>query len=849
MDNNTNLKRSDRRKRKEKNKSTWKSILTFFIYAILILTFAGIGAVGGKVLAIIKNTPPLSQDALTSQKQSSIVYAQDSSGQWTRVAILHGADNRMWVPIDKIPKDLQNAFVAIEDQRFYTNNLGIDPKRIVGALIADIKAGGKPVEGASTITQQLIKNTMLSDQKTLTRKIQEAVLAWQLERKYSKQQILEAYLNTIYLGGPNVNAYGVQAASLAYFGKDVSQLDLAESAMIAGITNNPSLYSPYANIKEATDRQHLVLSEMLKQGYITQEEYDKAIAEKLVYKKVNLTSYDHKYFIDQVINDVADALSKKLNISHDEAVNKIYNGGLRIYTTMDTNIQTYMEQAFANPKLFPVNSRIKDEVQGAMVVMDWRTGEVKGIVGGRDNSDRLRGFNRATQAFRQPGSSIKPLTVYGPALESGLTAATVVDDVPTAFGNWTPHNYESTTYRGLVTLREAITNSLNIPAVKVVNTIGVNTSASYGKKFGLDITKNDMYLPALALGGLYKGVSPLQEAAAYGAIANGGVYTSPTTFTKITDADGNVILDNKPQRHVVLSEQNAYILESMMQDVVNYGTGTHARLPNMPVAGKTGTTDKYNNAWFTGFTPYYVASVWMGYDNNEISIRDDRRGVVVGGSFPAEMWRTVMLQVHKDLKYKDFTRPSGIISVTVCKDSGELPTDLCKQDPRGDRTYTEIFAQGTQPTSFCTVHVTAKVNSANGKLATAFTPPDLVKDEVFINPPGRTPEQNAVAADGKYVIPTQYDDNNSILPGNSGQPSGDNSTPTNGTQPPNTSGDNNTGSTPPVNNQPGTSPGNNTGNTQQNPSNTQQNPDNSGQGTTTQNMLQKILSGIGNKKP
>lgn len=840
MDNNTNLKRSDRRKHKAKSKNSWKTIFTFFIYAFLILAFAGIGAAGGKVLAIIKNTPPLSQDALTSQKQSSIVYAKDNSGQWTRVAILHGADNRMWVSIDKIPKDLQNAIVAIEDQRFYTNNLGIDPRRIIGALIADIKAGGKPVEGASTITQQLIKNTMLSDQKTLTRKIQEAVLAWQLERKYSKQQILEAYLNTIYLGGPNVNAYGVQAASLAYFGKDVSQLDLAESAMIAGITNNPSLYSPYANIKEATERQHLVLSEMLKQGYISQEEYDKAIAEKLVYKKVNLTSYNHKYFIDQVINDVADALSKKLNISHDEAVNKIYNGGLRIYTTMDTNIQTYMEQAFANPKLFPVNSRIKDEVQGAMVVMDWRTGEVKGIVGGRDNSDTLRGFNRATQAFRQPGSSIKPLSVYGPALESGLTAATVVDDVPTTFGNWTPHNYESTTYRGLVTLREAITNSLNIPAVKVVDTIGVNTSASYGKKFGLDITKNDMYLPALALGGLYKGVSPLQEAAAYGAIANGGVYTSPITFTKITDADGNVILDNKPESHIVLSEQNAYILESMMQDVVNYGTGTHARLPNMPVAGKTGTTDEYNNAWFTGFTPYYVASVWMGYDNNKISIRDDRRGVVVGGSFPAEMWRTVMLQVHKDLKYKDFERPPGIVSVTVCKDSGDLPTDLCKQDPRGDRTYTEIFAQGTQPTNFCTVHVTAKVNSANGKLATAFTPPELVKDEVFINPPGRTPAQNAVAADGKYVLPTQYDDNNSILPGNNGQPNGDNNTPpADGTQPPNTGDVNNTGSNQPPDNQPGTSPGDNTGNAQQN-------SDNTGQGMS-QNLLQRIFPGIGSK--
>nr|WP_244262698.1 penicillin-binding transpeptidase domain-containing protein [Thermoanaerobacter siderophilus] len=471
---------------------------------------------------------------------------------------------------------------------------------------------------------------------------------------------------------------------------------------------------------------------------------------------------------------------KKLNISHDEAINKIYNGGLRIYSTMDLKIQSYVEEAFKNPELFPMNSKIKDEVQGAMVVMDWRTGEVKGLVGGRDTSNIVRGFNRATQAYRQPGSSIKPLTVYGPALESGLTAATVVDDVPTTFGNWTPHNYESSTYRGLVTLREALTHSLNIPAVKVVDRIGVATSANYGKKFGLDITKNDMYLPALALGGLYKGVTPLQEAAAYGAIANGGVYTTPITFTKVTDSEGNLILENKPLRHVVLSEQNAYILMNMMQDVVKYGTGTRAKLPNMPVAGKTGTTDNYSNAWFSGFTPYYVATVWMGYDNNSISLYDTRTGTkVVGGSYPAQLWKTVMLQIHKDLPYKDFVKPSGIISATVCRDSGELPTDLCHLDPRGDRTYTEIFAQGTQPTTYCTVHVMVKINSQNGKLATDLTPPDLVKEAVFIDPPGRTPAQNAVALDGKYVVPKEYDD---IVP--PPQNSTDGNAPGDNTQPP-----------------------------------------------------------------
>lgn len=810
MENNTQLRRSDRNKKKKSKKSAFKKVFNVVLWGIIILLLIGIGAVGGKVLAIIKNTPPLSQDALTKMKQSSIVYAKNSDGSWSQVAILHGSDNRLWVSIDKIPENLQNAVVAIEDQRFYKNNLGIDPKRIIGALLVDIKAGGKPVEGASTITQQLVKNTMLTDEKTLTRKIQEAVLAWQLEQKYTKKQILEAYLNTIYLGGPHINAYGVQAAALQYFGKDVSQLDLAECAMLAGITNNPSMYSPDSNIQQATERQHLVLSEMLKQGFITQEQYNAAINEKLhfVFKNLNLSTYSHGYFIDQVINDATDALVKKLGITKSEALNEIYNGGLRIYSTMDPNIQTVMENAFKNPKLFPVDPTTKEAVQGAMVVIDWKTGEIKGIVGGRNTNDFkyvTRGISFA-DSKRQPGSSIKPLTVYGPALQSGLTAATVVDDVPTTFTlpgakPYTPHNYESNYYHGLVTLREAITDSLNVPAVQVVNKIGINVSASYGKKFGLDITKNDMYLPALALGGLSQGITPIQEAAGYGAIANKGMYISPITFTKITDSTGKVLVDNKPEEHVVLSEQNAYILRSMMMDVVDHGTGTAAKLSNMDVAGKTGTSENSGNIWFSGFTPYYVGTVWMGYPSSNNPVKN--YGVPqVGGTFPAQMWRTVMAQIHQNLPPTHFTdKPSGIVYETVCKDSGELPTDLCRQDPRGDRTYTEMFAAGTQPTEYCTVHVSAQIDTLTGKLASSWTPPFLVKQEVFINPPGRTPEQNAYAADGKYVLPTQSDSGSDVLPGNNqndngaqtGNPStnsGDTTAPTNGTEPGNTNTEN-----------------------------------------------------------
>lgn len=841
MENNTNRRQSDKNKKANEKDKGKKKVLTVILWTILILILAGIGAIGGKVLAIIKTTPPLSQNAITKMKQSSIIYVKDNNGEWQRAALLHGADNRLWVSIDKIPKNLQNAVVAIEDQRFYKNNLGIDPKRIVGAMIADIKAGGKPVEGASTITQQLVKNTMLSDEKTMTRKIQEAVLAWQLEQKYSKQQILEAYLNTIYLGGPHINAYGVQAAALQYFGKDVSQLDLAESAMIAGITNNPSMYSPDSNMQMATERQHLVLSEMLKQGFINQDEYNNAINEKLnfVYKNLNLSTYSHGYFIDQVINDATNALSKKLGITKSEALNRIYNGGLRIYSTMDANIQTIMEDAFKNPKLFPVDPTKKEAVQGAMVIIDWKTGEVKGIVGGRNTNDFkyvTRGISFA-DSKRQPGSSIKPLTVYGPALESGLTAASVVDDVPTTFqvpGSkpYTPHNYESNYYHGLVTLREAITNSLNVPAVQVVNKIGIDVSASFGKKFGLDITSNDMYLPALALGGLSHGITPIQEAAGYGAIANKGMYVAPITFTVIKDAMGNTIIDNRPSKHAVLSEQNAYILRSMMQDVINRGTGTAARLSNMAVAGKTGTSEGAGNIWFSGFTPYYVGTVWMGYPSTNSTIYN--YGVSqVGGTFPTQMWKYVMEQVHKNLQPKQFDdKPSGIIYETVCRDSGELPTSLCHEDPRGDQTYTEMFADGTQPTSYCNVHVTAKINTLTGKLATAWTLPFLVKEEVFISPPGRTPAQNAAAADGKYVVPTQVDENTGQQPGDNNQNT------TNGTTP----GNNVNGTAPTNGTQPPVQPGNNTNsNGSNNNSGNQVQPPNKNQ-STIGNIINKILN-------
>lgn len=836
------------------------SILRVTLLMLMMVLAVAIGAAGGKVMAIVNSTPKLSPDALLAQNLSTSIYAKDSNGNWQRIALLHGVNNRLWVPISKIPKDLQNAVISIEDQRFRQHH-GIDFKRILGALIADIKSRSFS-EGGSTITQQLVKNTMLTDEKTLRRKIQEAVLAWQIENMYSKDQILEAYLNTIFLGSPNVNAYGVEAASLMYFGKDVSKLDLAECALIAGITNNPSLYSPYANPVEAKKRQELVLSMMLENGYITKEQYEKAKAEKLVYKTAEgIKDYQHQYFVDQVIEDVASELEKRENITHSEALKKIYTGGYKIYTTMDLRIQDAIEQSFKNNKLFPKDEIVKNyqgqniiEPQGAMVVLDPKTGEVKGMVGGRGNQEGKFLLNRAV-ARRQPGSSIKPITVYTPAIDNGYTAASVIDDAPVTFnikgsGPWSPKDYESGYYRGLVTLRTALQNSINIPAAKLVMALGVQTCYNYGIRFGLSLTHADSLSPAaLSLGALTQGVSPLEMAGAYGALANRGVYIKPITFTKVLDRNDNVIIDNKPIKRVVVTPQVAYIITNMMQSAVKAGTGTNALLPNMPVAGKTGTTEDYHDAWFAGFTPYYVGVVWMGYDKPKTMI--DRYGNrVVGGSYPAMMWKAVMEQVHQGLKYTDFYKPDGIVSAYVCQDSGDLPTDLCHQDPRGDRVYKEIFIQGTVPTTYCKVHVAAKIDISTGKLATPYCPPEFVQTRVFINPPDRPPELNKYTADGKYVVPTQYCDvhtskSSSGSTGNNtsgNNPSGNgnnsnqttNPSPNSGSQNTTNTGTNNTpsnGQTTPEQNQNATPPS-------QDNQNTNANPPPSNQGTTNRQPSQ-----------
>ncbi|SEF54732.1 penicillin-binding protein 1A [Caloramator fervidus] len=692
------------KKRKSKKRGVLNILLIILLSIFLFTIAAGIGI----TLAIIKSAPEIDANILDNLKQSSKIYDKDGNF----IEDFSDIQNRTIVPLNKIPRHVQNAFIAIEDERFWKHH-GIDPKRILGAIWYDIKTMSK-AQGASTITQQLIKNIALSPKKDFSRKIQEMYLALQLERKLSKEQILEAYLNTIYLGG---NAYGIQAASMYYFGKDVSELTVAEAALIAGLTQSPYKYYPYSkknkeNPKVYLDRQRTVLKKMLEQGYITQSEYNEAINQKLVFKsKESSNTMKYQWFIEAAIDQIAKDMANKLNISEGEAKQKLRTGGYNIYLTLDTKIQKAAEDILNNDsyfKQFKLQPYSPDEKspeiiqpQAAAVIMDPFTGEVRALVGGR-GPHPLRSINRATEVKRQPGSAIKPLAVYAPAIDLKIaTAATVIDDTPFSkdllalTGGWQPKNYDFS-YRGKVTVREAITRSINVVASKLLLEIGISNSLNYlQNKFHIStITNSDKYVAPLSLGGLTEGVYPIEMAAAYGVFANKGIYSEPILYTLVTDRYNNIILEKKPNQTKAISSQAAYIMLDMMKDVVRkpYGTGSRARFGSMPVAGKTGTTSDYTNVWFCGVTPYYSGVVWIGHDKPNKSIPG------LKSSLAAKIWGDIMKHAHEGLKVKDFPRPAGLIYEKVCPISGKYPNEYCP------KTITEIFIEGTQPVEICDYH-------------------------------------------------------------------------------------------------------------------------------------------------
>lgn len=696
----------------------------------IILSVIGIGTAGGILTWALKDMPAWNPTAL-EPNMPSYIYDKDGS----LIAKIF-VENRDPIDFKNVPDTVKSAFLSVEDIRFYEHN-GLDLRRIAGALFADIKAGSYD-QGASTITQQLVKRAFLTPDKTPKRKIQEAALAIQMERRFTKDNIFELYLNQIYFGE---GAYGIQSAAQVYFGKDVMNLNLEEAALLAALPKAPNSYDPFKDLEAATRRRNIVLANMAKYNFITEDQSKAASARPIVLSKESkskeLQNYKFPYFVDYV----TELLVNKYGES------QVYKGGLNVYTTLDPKVQTAAEQAMANPKNFPkakYDSKGLVQPQAAVVVLDPKTGFVKALVGGRDHKQK-RQFNRATDAVRQPGSTFKPIAVYGPALENGKTPSSVVNDVPTKFGSWQVRNYDGN-YRGYITYRTATAFSVNVAAVKIMNETGIQKSVAFAKKLGIStlLKEKDDNL-STALGGITKGVKPIELAAAYGAFANDGVYTAPTVITKIEDREHNILEEAKPKKTIAMKKTTAYQMTSMLQSVVTSGTGGSAALGKRPVAGKTGTTSDDKDAWFAGYTPELVCVVWMGHDTPKSMPK------VYGGTYPAKIWKSVMSTALQNVPVKPFSKPTGIITATVCSVSGLKPSDIC---PKEDLVK-DTFTKGTVPTKVCDQHVLMTVCAESNQLPTDKCP--NVVQKVFVK--GKVPTENCTIHTGEIVPPISPDQN------------------------------------------------------------------------------------------
>lgn len=674
-----------------------KIFLKVFSVTVAAGLFLSILIMLGSVLGFFGNMDNLDLEAIINNSSSQVIYV-DSQGNEQVITTLSAKQNRVWVDFADIPQDMKDAFVSIEDERFYSHH-GFDIKRTSKAFfmfVANKFTGRRTTFGGSTITQQLVKNITRDDKRTAARKIQEISRAVNLEKQISKDEILELYLNSIYL---SQGCNGVQTASLKFFGKPVSELNLAECASIAGITQYPSLYDPLINPEKNKEKQEIVLGKMLELGHITQEEYDEAMAYKLVFTELDPSTLStgtiHSYFVDQVVFDVLEDL-KGLGYSDIIAQKMLYSGGLKIVTTIDPTVQSAMQNVFENTDNFP-NYNPDNPIQAAMVVLDPYTGAVKGIIGGVGKKTGNLVLNRATQAVRQPGSSIKPISVYGPAVENGIiTPADMYADKPITYiggdgKSWTPRNYDNTYTMGNVSVRRAIQKSLNTIAVQVLDRLGTNTSYNFlTKKLGItSLVNDDQGYAQLALGGLTNGISVLEMTAAYTPFVNRGIYSKPYTYVSVTDSDDNEILSNRPTQNIAMSEESAYVMSRMLKEVVTSGTGGPAQLSSgMYTAGKTGTSSDYYDRWFVGYTPHYVAAVWHGYDT--------QKSVPSAYSSPL-IWNKVMTEIHKGKEViTNITTPAGVRYVSYCSETGLLPGEFC-----GDAVTGYWFVSGNVPTKIC----------------------------------------------------------------------------------------------------------------------------------------------------
>ena len=751
------------------------------LFVILITICVVIGCTGiGAFRGIIDNAPDVNDIDISPLGYATFLY--DGDGNQLR-KLTAPSSNRLPVSIDQIPVDLQHAVVAIEDERFYEHN-GIDVRGILRAFVKNLSSGNLS-EGASTITQQLLKNNVFTNWtqestwlERFTRKIQEQYLAVEIEKKINnKNVILENYLNTINLGA---GTYGVQAAARKYFNKDVWNLNLSECTTLAGITQNPTQYNPIEHPEANAKRRKEVLDHMIDQGYITQEQYDQVInddiyseiqAAQVLNEETDNTVYS--YFEDELIDQVINDLMNIKGYTRTQAQNLVYSGGLSIYTTQDASIQKILDEEYADPSNYPdyvqyaldyaltvqnpdgeeVNyskemlrlyfqnedpefdllfdsqeegqsyvDRYKEHVladgstvvservsfapqpQSSMSIIDQHTGYVKAIIGGRGEKTASLTLNRATDTTRQPGSTFKILSTYAPALnEKGMTLATTFEDEPYNYPDGSPVNNASKSYGGTTTIRRAIQNSINVVAVKCLEEVTPELGLQYLDNFGFTTLAHgteadkdadgtiwtDANLP-MALGGLTHGVTNIELCAAYAAIANNGNYIEPIYYTKILDHNGNVLIEKNSAGRSVIKESTAWLLTSAMEDVVNQGTGTACQLDDMTVAGKTGTTDAYNDLWFVGYTPYYTCAVWSGFDNNE-KLPEDAR------DFHKNLWKKVMTRIHEGLPDKDFDMPASVEKISICEETGLLPRAGCP-------VITEYFDIGDVPTDYCDQH-------------------------------------------------------------------------------------------------------------------------------------------------
>ena len=822
-------------KKKKKKTSIVVRIIRWVLLTILSIICIAACLVMGVVVGIAKSTPALEEIQVAPTQYPTTIL--DTNG--TEILKLSAASaKRIEASLDEVPEVLRWAFIDLEDERFYSHK-GIDLKGIGRAAYQTLTQGS--TQGGSTITQQLIKNNVFetggferSKGSLIRRKIQEQILALGLEKKMSKDEILINYLNTINLGGGN---YGVKMAAKYYFNRDLSQLTVAQCAVIAAITQNPSGNNPARHPEENRKRMETCLEYMKKNGHITQSEYDEAMAED-VYAGVSENAASngnplYSYFVDSLIDDLIDDLQKKAGFTYAHAYNLVYTGGLTVYSTQDPVVQEIVDREVNNWDNYPgwttygiswdltiqradgtneyFNQRsivrwMEDVVQNynfydgtleawtykndygsteeadeviaafkeyvsqpgdtityekvfytlqpqvSFTVMDYTNGHVLALCGGRGEKTQNLTLNRAVDTTRQPGSCFKVLAAYAPALDAaGYTLGTAIDDSPFHYGgsiNRDVHNWWGDAYRGLSTVREGIRDSMNVLAVKTLYDIGEDLSIQYLQNFGF--TTIDPVMDAgvaTALGGITNGITNKEITAAYGSIANKGVYTEPILYTKIVSMDGTVLLDNQPETHTVLKESTASLLTSAMLDVVNGGTGSAAALWTTQVAGKTGTTSDDKDLWFCGFVPNgYAASIWTGYDENV--------SITWGGVYHEYLWATIMSQVlaAKEREGGWFEMTGGIVQATICKKSGKIPNGSCGGD--AGCVITEYFAEGTVPSAACDVHTTCRV-CADSKLLPNEYCPKVIDMVCRVRPMDVTgSEPKGTTEDSKLAPPT-----------------------------------------------------------------------------------------------